>query len=364
MAENAKKKNKDKCALKQSKTKSQETDHCAAKKPSMKTASDVISRLLWDDSLPQEKFTVGYIDRFDGIVEKPFTSLDWQDPAIVDNHTLALPKHRIQYFKYNNRKVWDKTTRKDIIFGSTGNGISIYEFMASVDEEKLSFRDEDLPVGIAASEKSDDIESEDEYDLSNRANFFIAARIKSENTVKNLKEVSDYIKMKDPLLEECCIPPERLHLTLCILKLDSPADVADTVAAMKFVAAQDLPLVTLNLEGLDNFHYRVLYSRVVQNEDLFRLRHILTDALIGRTITDKFSFVPHVTVAKLSRPIARLRHSNYIDQYLYLKFEDNDFGSEVITDLYLCEMGDGRSEDGFYRCACEIPLTKVSDNGG
>ena len=40
---------------------------------SMKTAFDVIKRIQWDEMLPAEFFTIGYIDRFTGIVEDPFT---------------------------------------------------------------------------------------------------------------------------------------------------------------------------------------------------------------------------------------------------------------------------------------------------
>ena len=40
------------------------------KKSSMKTAEDVISRIIWDGSLSPSDFIVGYLDRFLGIVEK------------------------------------------------------------------------------------------------------------------------------------------------------------------------------------------------------------------------------------------------------------------------------------------------------
>ncbi len=32
----------------------------------MKTAEEVISRIMWDDNLPSDDFIVGYIDRFKG----------------------------------------------------------------------------------------------------------------------------------------------------------------------------------------------------------------------------------------------------------------------------------------------------------
>ncbi|CAL1269485.1 unnamed protein product [Larinioides sclopetarius] len=340
------------------------------KKPSMKTASDVISRLLWDGSLPEDKFYVGYLDRFDGIVEKPFSALDWRDPAIVDNHTLALPKHRIQYFKYLTRKVWDKRKRLDIIFGSTGYPLSIHDFISKVDDDILNFRDENMDdddpsePNRTVSSYSEEIVNDEEIDVKDRPNFFIAARIQGEDTVAKLKEVSDYIKSKDEILGEICIPPEMMHMTFSILKLASPADVCDAIAAMQAVAAKNLPEVTLNLEGLDNFYHRVLYSRVEENERLTKLRDCLVNELTARncTITDRYSFVPHVTIAKLSRPITRQRHSKFIDQYLYLKFEDDEFGTEKIESLYLCEMGAARREDGFYKCAYEISLNKLVDS--
>ncbi|GFU33290.1 leukocyte receptor cluster member 9 [Nephila pilipes] len=336
-----------------------------SKKPSMKTASDVISRLQWDDSLDQNKFSVGYLDRFDGIIEKPFTSIDWRDPSIVDNHTLAIPKHRIQYFKYLSRKVWDKRNRTDIVFGSTGYPLSIHDFISKVDNDLLHFHDEEdididypFPKNNTVSDYSDEITNDEDIDMTGRPNFFIAARIESEDSVSKFKEVSDYIKSRDELIGECCIPSAMLHMTFSILKLDSPADICDVVAAMQAVSLQKLPSVTLNLEGLDNFHHRVLYSRVEDNENLLNLRDALINELVSRNvcITDRFSFVPHVTVAKLSRPVTRLRHSKYIDQYLYLKFEDDEFGSEKISNLYLCEMGASRREDGFYKCVHEISL--------
>jgi uncharacterized protein (UPF0248 family) len=95
------------------------------KKTSMKTADDVISRIEWDERLDARCFRVGYIDRFLGLQEKAFNEFDFKVDlsTISDRHSsvLAIPKHRIQYFKYNNEIVWDKDTRTDVIFGSTGN---------------------------------------------------------------------------------------------------------------------------------------------------------------------------------------------------------------------------------------------------
>jgi uncharacterized protein (UPF0248 family) len=106
-----------------------EYDNDNTKKTSMKTADDVISRIEWDDRLDKRYFRVGYIDRFLGLQEKSFTDFDFKVSTVSDRHStiLAIPKHRIQYFKYANEIIWDKDTRTDLMFGSTGNQQTIYD---------------------------------------------------------------------------------------------------------------------------------------------------------------------------------------------------------------------------------------------
>jgi len=108
-----------------------ECDNEHNKKSSMKTAEDVISRIEWDERLDKRFFRVGYVDRFLGLQEKSFTDFDFKVDlsTVSDRHSniLAIPKHRIQYFKYNNEIIWDKETRTDLMFGSTGNQQTIYD---------------------------------------------------------------------------------------------------------------------------------------------------------------------------------------------------------------------------------------------
>ena len=81
----------------------------------MRTAGDVVKRLLWDPALPEDGFTVGYLDRFVGILEEDFygdADLVWTD----------VPEHRIQWFRYRGVVVWDKSARLDLVFGSAKGG--------------------------------------------------------------------------------------------------------------------------------------------------------------------------------------------------------------------------------------------------
>uniref|UniRef100_A0A3P8YGS2 C3H1-type domain-containing protein n=1 Tax=Esox lucius TaxID=8010 RepID=A0A3P8YGS2_ESOLU len=97
----------------------------SSKKPRMRTADDVISRVLWDHSVEAADVVVGYVDRFLGVLERPFTEFNWDsDPCNCDfSSELALPRHRIQYFIHKGRRIWDRHTRTDRVFGSTGQGL-------------------------------------------------------------------------------------------------------------------------------------------------------------------------------------------------------------------------------------------------
>lgn len=92
----------------------------------MRTADDVISRILWDSSVDASEFVVGYVDRFLGVLERPFVDFNWDtDPCDCDYSVeLALPKHRIQYFTYRGHRIWDRHSRTDRVFGSTGQSLA------------------------------------------------------------------------------------------------------------------------------------------------------------------------------------------------------------------------------------------------
>ncbi|XP_015217248.1 leukocyte receptor cluster member 9 [Lepisosteus oculatus] len=99
-----------------------ESGGAQGKKPSMRTADDVISRILWDPCVDPSQFGVGYLDRFLGVLERPFSDFSWDADLCSSDcaEELALPRHRIQYFTYRGARVWDRRSRLDGVFGSTG----------------------------------------------------------------------------------------------------------------------------------------------------------------------------------------------------------------------------------------------------
>ena len=113
-------------------------DSAEGKKQPMKTAADVIKRIEWDELMPRESFVIGYLDRFEGLVEDNFTKFsNWGNLVDAEYEALAIPQHRIEYFKYKGTKVWDKKSELDLVFGSSGDsgGKTIEEIMNEVDDK-------------------------------------------------------------------------------------------------------------------------------------------------------------------------------------------------------------------------------------
>lgn len=168
----------------------------SSKKAPMKTATDVISRIQWDNKLDPKNFTIGYLDRFIGIIEKKFTDFSWEDIASVDYDVLSIPKHRIQYFKYNRDIVWDKRERIDKIFGSTGSGCTILEVIGN--ENKRDEREEESEkkeLGNGNEENDDDIVACEVVTSSKKnahgsgPNYFIAFKVQDPGVLEKVEEV-------------------------------------------------------------------------------------------------------------------------------------------------------------------------------
>ena len=92
---------------------------CMKQNNKMRTVMDVVHRIQWDEDLNPEEFVVGFLDRFDGLVEEDFKYFDWSDVTTVDDwESFCIPKHRVYYFKCKGEVVWDRRTRLDRIFES------------------------------------------------------------------------------------------------------------------------------------------------------------------------------------------------------------------------------------------------------
>ncbi|XP_047484950.1 uncharacterized protein LOC125036400 [Penaeus chinensis] len=354
----------------------EETD-LFAKKPSMKTAGDVRHRIQWDGDLQEEYFTVGYMDRFSGVVEKPFTSFHWEHLALVDDDQLAIPQHRIQYFKYKGTKVWDKNERLDHVFGSAGNEVRIQDKIKEIDEE-LERRarvfnpddddddsDDDLVImgggdatgtGLVADYC---VTEKPKVELL-RATHFLCIKVKNEEVKSVATEVQDHVIQQEPVLRSCAMPNEILHVTLAMVRCESPEAVLEVSNMLKELRPdiQDLvgildsnPQRKIKARGLTTFGARVLYVKLdvpAAFTSIIERIHKTLHHIDGVTLTNHFDFVPHMTLLKVNRVVARERRSKYLNSILYNDYIDQDFGIISLDNIHFCLIDDIRGPDRFY----------------
>jgi uncharacterized protein (UPF0248 family) len=87
----------------------------------MRTARDAINRIIHDEEFDASKYVIGYLDRFEGILEKPLLEFDWSTKfADADPEDVTIPQHRIRYIATRDAIAWDRDNKIDLIFGSSG----------------------------------------------------------------------------------------------------------------------------------------------------------------------------------------------------------------------------------------------------
>lgn len=84
----------------------------------LRSASDVLDRLQHDDKFNIADFRIGYLERFEGIMEMPARS--WIHESTDEDW---IPQHRIKYIKRIDQSgreeiVWNRETKTDKIFRS------------------------------------------------------------------------------------------------------------------------------------------------------------------------------------------------------------------------------------------------------
>nr|KAG5708496.1 hypothetical protein BaRGS_026223 [Batillaria attramentaria] len=274
------------------------------KKASMKTATDVIKRILWDEKLDKDDFLVGYLDRFKGIVEKYFSAFSWEDIASVDYDVLAVPKHRIQYFKYRKQKIWDKPSRMDNVFGSTGSGITVYdvinnyqegtqgqtegEAQAEAGDGESVNGDAKVPAGDAEVDVGDsDSDSDDGITVTIGTTVNTCPPGQNRHDGGDVDEDAVNDGEFDPYWQDKLRPNYFLALRI------TDPEIRQGVEQIQDYLLDNEPLV--------------VYAKVKQHQGFMdfvdHVKLLVKEA--GLEIRDNHDFVPHMTIMKVTRPVAR-----------------------------------------------------------
>ena len=338
------------------------------KKAPMRTSEEVISRILWDPDLPSEKFKVGYLDRFLGIIEKPFSSFSWEDLATVGNNVLAVPKHRIQYFKYREEIVWDKRSQMDNFFGSRGGRLIqniVCEQEAKKEEEnpksKVTSESELIEVDIEVEDiAGPDSEARALIDRT-RPTHFVCIRITDSNVQSKVSEIQGYITKYTPALAEACLPISALHVTLCMVRLENDQQVATAQKVMENVRSRFIHVLPrsshLTFTGVSDFRQRLVYAKVAPCPALDNFVFFLIEQFQAAGLStpgNHKEYTPHMTLVKLTRPMQRDPHTSIFTPAIYEPFINIEIGSNRIEAMSICSMTAPKQDDGFYLCSCEV----------
>ena len=327
------------------------------KKASMKTATNVIHRIVWDSQLPSEHFVVGYLDRFVGIVEKPFKAFSWEDLSTVSHKVLAIPKHRIQYFKYKGVIVWDKDNQVDNVFGSRGTGKTILDVMREVDGEAMAEVGNEKEADNECELDPEDVEEierlskmgvlKQKADKSRPTHYIYIPVFQSKEIVSKAKEVQDHMVAIDPRFNDGRLPLDNLHVSVGYVRLEKQEECQRATEVLKklqpYFAAILPSSVVLHSEGVETFRGQLIYAKVRACPALERFAVLLLKSLQSAGLStpgNHTPFVPHVTLLRLRRPMMKAMNLQTIEGWMYQPFRSATFGEQAIQELRIAEMAD------------------------
>lgn len=196
-----------------------------------------------------------------------------------------------------------------------------------------------------------------------RPTHFIAFRA---NTPAILSCFQQLQKELTSLLPSCAPywkPSSRLHVTLCLLVLSGPAEVAAAAEILRqFVYFDRNPPVSVTFPlKLKHFSGRVLYVSPQPQPPLQQLNSGLQEAYRQQGWLHRDSFHPryHLTLAAVDGPSGGVEEEGegrLFEGVATLKVGKGlNFGRLPVNTLHLCAMG-APQVDGFYDTVCTVSL--------
>ena len=308
------------------------------------------------------------------MIEKKFDEFMWGKIEMASIYDLAIPKHRIEYFKYHTEVVWSKKGRIDKVFGSSGTGgETITDVIDRLQDEidNLEAVDESADIPLQARSgngcKTDRLTGQGQgHGHGLRPTHFICIPLQDPHIRCNIHEVQKTLCAQaqyqgndsERVRDEACVPLTALHLTLVMLRL--PTAEAIRRAREVFRAMGDLLQMytprhlLLTLEGVSDFGGRVVFTSPLETGRLSALVVAMQDRLrrVGVALPGNHDpFQPHVTIAKMSRGLSRDWHgASQLDHSLYGLHHDLRVGRQAVQCIQLCELYAGKhAHTGFYR---------------
>lgn len=327
--------------------KNSQNDEQQEKQISMKTAEDVLLHFEYDTNLDKRYFRIGYIDQYLGLQEKSFNDFD-----------LTLPKNRIQYFKYINDIIWDKESRIDLIFGSTGNQQTLNDIIKRY--ENQIYQDDIHHQNL--STKPYLTVTDGLY----KPNYFLSIPITNSSLISHYITYREHLVSLYPTIfsSSSTIDPDYLHLTLLTLRLENSIEIEHFIKILKRIQEEihyhcSYPeRICLEFHGLDTFHDKKLFIKCQENNRLENLRSLIIERLCEQKQKEKLSerffagnyqeFIPHIILFKNKRKFS------LID---YQQTEKIFFGKQTIDALELSSINTNENQQQKYHCIFKLDLS-------
>jgi 2'-5' RNA ligase len=180
-----------------------------------------------------------------------------------------------------------------------------------------------------------------------RPTHFIGMRIQDENIQKKMEIFQKQVIQEYPKLEKYKIPPEELHFTLAVLKIEKEEIKSTKLAFGNSCMRTDLPkLEEGKFKGIGQFDEKVLCMKLENDKNLKLFRDYFIHEFSSEntcTILEKNrEFKPHGTLFKVP-----FNDDFKMPKGLLEKYSQFDFGSFKFDSIELNKMG-GRETDGYY----------------
>ncbi|XP_051878579.1 A-kinase anchor protein 7-like [Pristis pectinata] len=211
-------------------------------------------------------------------------------------------------------------------------------------------------------------------------NYFVSIPVTNPKILDKIEDIQELVVTKEPKLLPAVVPVGRMHLTIIVAHLNTPAEVEKAVTALQQCKSkvdsilEGKPL-TLLFKGIGQFNDQILFAKLseeMNNKVISTLGAVAESVEIlfrelGVNIEGSKAFKPHATFLKLSKaPILRRKGLRKICQSSTRNMKILFFGTEVFTRIDLCSMHKKNQPSGYYHCETSINVglnsTPLSSN--
>lgn len=160
----------------------------------------------------------------------------------------------------------------------------------------------------------------------------------------------------DNRLTEVSHDVDRLHITLCMFRLNNDDEKAKAIRALHDLESLLPCLVPTNSFKIDvkyvaDFNRRVVYADVYNATELLKLADMASRKLesTGVHLCGNYDvYNPHLTILKLTRPFCKENNIWEINKYVHHKLRNMTFGKQTVESLRICAVGPERGPDNYY----------------